>query len=111
MSYRQVSNSMNYDEIEKVIIELAKPYAGRKETVDRDTSLNTDLGIDGDEAEAFLAKIANIVGSDVGNDFVFETYFGDEAPLSLRELTRIVKGNKRAPLRISELARYFFANG
>ena len=94
-------------DIEEVIIRLATPYQRRGRSVTGATTLNRELGIEGDDAVEFLNDVASATGTSLKSEFDYDAYFADEVPFSYREIIRLLKGEKRKSLTVRELANQF----
>ncbi|MCC6459202.1 MAG: DUF1493 family protein, partial [Saprospiraceae bacterium] len=76
---------------------------GKKEKYTSETSINLDLGIDGDDASKFLCAYADTFQVDLAN-FEFDTYFGEEGCSPFKALYfLVVKRKKQKPLTIGQL--------
>jgi hypothetical protein len=94
-------------EIEQVIVRLAAPYQRRGRSITPFTTLNRELGIDGDDAVRFLQEVSRLTGMSLKSSFEFEDYFGDEPTFSYREIIKMLKGPRTKDLTVRELAAQF----
>jgi acyl carrier protein len=93
---------------EKVVVEILQHHMGiAPGRIRSDTKINSDLGVDGDDAAELLTKIEKAFKIDT-SDFEFPRYFGPESVSLLTIFSNLVRGRvlKFEPLSVKSLAEY-----
>ena len=94
--------------------EIASQTNHHREHVNPASSINGDLGVDGDDAIELLLHLERETGADF-TDFVIDNYFGAEAQgyEMVQAIRRFLKGEKKAWHRLSvrELATFMWEHG
>jgi hypothetical protein len=101
---------MTIDLLDEVIAFIAEYWAVPKSRLSAETSINNDLGMDGDDGLEFMQAFSRRFAVDLGT-FPYDNYFGDEAaatPISLFSLTvrwlATGKSTTLSPLTLRQLA-------
>src|SRR6267378_5285355 len=96
-----MSNLMPDADLEKWIIKLIAGASGvDPQRISTETSLNQDLGIDGDDAAQLLSVYSEAFGVDL-SDFRFSEYFRGEPHLF--NLWRSGRGSNLTPITVRDL--------
>jgi acyl carrier protein len=94
--------------------EIAVQTNSRRERINPASSINGDLGVDGDDAYELLVHLANETGADFA-EFPYDDYFGSEAAgyEMVQAIRRLLRGEKKVWLRLSvrDLATYMWDHG
>ncbi len=101
---------MNTELLNEVIAFVAEYWEEPKSRLSAETSINQDLGMDGDDGDEFMQAFSRRFAVDLGT-FPYDNYFGVEAaatPISItvtlfRRLTT-GKWSKHSPLTLRQLA-------
>lgn len=104
------SSAMNIELLNEVIAFVAEYWEEPKSLLSAETSINEDLGMDGDDGLEFMQAFSRRFAVDLGT-FPYDNYFGVEAAatpipiivLMIRWLTT-GKSTKLSPLTLRQLA-------
>ena len=98
MSLNKIDREGNYQEL---ILFVRDQIGGYNKPITRDTSIENDLGVTGDDAAELLSAFSSKFYVDISN-FIFEKYFNDEP-------TAFTYARKLLPFTIGHLEKAIIA--
>lgn len=91
-----------YQDLDRVVRFVRRHLRNDLLSLDEDTELARDLGLDGEDAEEFLVAFQREFGVAI-DDFPFDEYFGPEATFSWYDIQVLLGLRKLKILRLRDL--------